>query len=277
MHLEEDEQKKLFLQLATLVMMSEGDALTTSTLIHEKLIDVHVDNDEDDLDDEDDLEDEDAKKETDKSLIFWQSLNELELSALASYAIECRYINKSSQVLNSDPSVKEDIFKQLIGEISFSEGGFMSIFGRRKSMDLIEVLSKEIDIVIDKNKDDPNLKKQALDNFMANDGDLVNLNGDAMKGELLKLPKIKAEVLENTAKTTIESSKAELDDKVKKIILFELIGAGFSDGYFDDSEKQLFQKICQYLDIDEEYVDEFLELATSFFTLTNDITDLINE
>lgn len=277
MHLEDDEQRKLFLQLATIVMMAEGDESTTSTFIHEKLTDTHGNNNEEGEYENDEDEDEEKNKETDKTLVFWQSLNESEITALGYYAIECRYINNSSQKLNSDPSGKEEIFKQLIGEIGFSGGGLLSIFGSIKSINFIEILSEKIETVIENNKDNQDLKKQVIDNFISNDGDLINLNGEIMKSEFLKLPQIKTEVLEKTAKEIIESSKAKLDEKVKKIILFELIGAGFSDGYFDDSEKNLFHKICQWLDIEEEYVDEFLELATSFFTLTNDITDLINE
>lgn len=249
MYLEKDEQKKLFMQLATVVMMAEGDASTTSKLICDDIFDDY------DYDDE---------EETNLPLFFWQSLNENELFALGNYALECRYIDASSDDREDDYFGKEEILKNLIST-------------RWDSMGLQEIFSNQITSTIEKNKENQDFKKQVVDNFMANNGDLVNLNGDIMKSEFLKLPQLKAEVLENTAKKIIESSKVKLDEKLKKIILFELIGAGFSDGYFDDSEKNLFHKICQWLDIEEEYVDEFLELATSFFTLTNDITDLINE
>lgn len=243
MYLEKDEQKKLFMQLATVVMMAEGDISTASTLI----IDENISN-----------------ADKDHTLTFWQSLSENELLALGSYALECRYIDASSSKRSDDKFGKKEILEDIISTSGYSIG-------------LRKILSNQIVTAIETNKDNQDFKKQVVDNFMANNGDLVNLNGDIMKSEFLKLPQIKAEVLENTAQEIIESYDSKLDEKLKKIILFELIGAGFSDGYFDDSEKNLFHKICQWLDIDEEYVDEFLELATSFFTLTNDITDLINE
>lgn len=240
-HLDKDEQKKLFLQLATIVMMAEGDASTASKSINDN----NTDND-------------------DHTLGFFQSLSEDELLALGSYALECRYIDASSYKRGGDQFGKEEVYKDIIST-------------SKQSIGLREALAKQIAITIGRNSNKQDIKKQVMENFIANDGDLTNLDGDVMKSELLKLPQLKAEALEGTARTVIRESEASLDDKTKKIILFELIGAGFSDGYFDDSEKQLFQKICQWLDIEEEYVDEFLELATSFFTLTNDITDLINE
>lgn len=233
--LEEDEQKKLFLQLATIVMMAEGNASSTSSLI-----DVTI-------------------GKPNHTSVFWQSLNEKEALALGGYASECRFIQIEFNRLNTESDLRQLILDEIIDS------------------NLQSILADEVKAVLTANSKDQSIKQQVINHIAQSDIDLINLDADSMKSLFLTLPQIKSEVLENTACTVIDESKATLNDKIKKIILFELIGAGFSDGYFDESEKHLFNKICQWLDIEKEYVEEFLELASSFFTLNNDITDLINE
>lgn len=141
-----------------------------------------------------------------------------------------------------------------------------------------ECFENQANSLFEKYKDNPDIKEQVIANLTANNEDLLALSRTSIEQEFIKLPKIQIEFFNNIAQDIIEEYKAShFDEKIKKIIVFELIGAGFCDGNFDENEKHVFYKICQCLDVEEDYVDEFLQLAKSFFTLTKDITDLINE
>lgn len=236
-HLHEDKQKKLFLQLATVVMMAEGHSSTASSLIDEKIENLNDDH----------------------TLIFWQSLKDSELLALGICAFECGYVHIDPKQIGDTEHTKQLILDKI------------------KNSNLSDILAEEVTAVLSTYGKDEATKKKVLDNLINNDVNLVDIDADSMKSEFLKLPELKKEALENTAQVLIEDSNILFSEKNKKIILFELIGAGFSDGYFDQSEEHLIHKICHWLNIEKEYVNEFLELSTSMFTLCNDISDLINE
>lgn len=70
---------------------------------------------------------------------------------------------------------------------------------------------------------------------------------------------------------------ASLTIQEKKMILFELIGACYCNGNFDEKQKQMLEYICKALDIEEEYVEEFLEVTEKYFAYFSEIDELINE
>lgn len=63
----------------------------------------------------------------------------------------------------------------------------------------------------------------------------------------------------------------------KKMILFELIGACYCNGNFDEKQKLMLEFICKELKIDEEYVEEFLDIAKKYFSYLSELNELINE
>lgn len=91
---------------------------------------------------------------------------------------------------------------------------------------------------------------------------------------------IKNYILERTADELISIRKksiGHLNSKEKKIILFELVGAGYSSGYFEDRGKSLLLHICKSLDIEIDYIDEFIEVSERFFSINTELETLINE
>ena len=91
---------------------------------------------------------------------------------------------------------------------------------------------------------------------------------------------MKQEILKRTVKELVavkQETIERFESKEKKIILFELIGAGYSSGHFGDDEKSLLIYICELLKIENEYIEEFFEVSERLFAINKDLTILINE
>ncbi|NEN75011.1 hypothetical protein F9B74_01530 [Pelistega sp. NLN82] len=69
----------------------------------------------------------------------------------------------------------------------------------------------------------------------------------------------------------------KLSEREKKIILTELIGAGFSSGHFDEEEKVLVKFIAAELGLDEESFEELTEAMEKFFIANKELSDLVFE
>lgn len=91
---------------------------------------------------------------------------------------------------------------------------------------------------------------------------------------------VKNYILERTADELISIRKksiSHLNSKEKKIVLFGLVRAGYSSRYFEDRGKSLLLHICKSLDIEIDYIDEFIEISERLFSINTELETLINE
>ncbi|QEY24611.1 hypothetical protein D0T90_09150 [Neisseria animalis] len=110
--------------------------------------------------------------------------------------------------------------------------------------------------------------------------DILKITPDVIRYMMVSLPTISEGILLKTAEDVISYKGKEADDlteRDKKIIVFELIGAGFSSGAFEDSERKLLEHICQLLKVDSEYIEEFTEVMGRLAAVNKEVADLINE
>ncbi|AOY44336.1 hypothetical protein AOT82_1957 [Psychrobacter sp. AntiMn-1] len=91
---------------------------------------------------------------------------------------------------------------------------------------------------------------------------------------------VKNYILERTADELISIRKksiSHLNSKEKKIVLLGLVRAGYSSRYFEDRGKSLLLHICKSLDIEIDYIDEFIEISERLFSINIELETLINE
>lgn len=241
--LNEELQKTLFLELAALIMMAEGDETTTS----QKIKEIDLDN---------------------KSYIFFQNIDEHEVNALTEYATELGKFNFDG--LFSVKSVRPSGF----GGSSFGSAN------RNYEYDLRSILEKQANLALEEYSQLEEFKKEVMLSIISSGEDVLNINPAMTERFMLNVPIVRKEILKRTAKELISIKQKNIENfesKEKKIILFELIGAGYSSGHFGDDEKSLLLYICESLNIENEYVEEFLEVSEKLFTINKELTILINE
>ena len=133
-----------------------------------------------------------------------------------------------------------------------------------------------IDEVLAQYGNNPGVKQEVIQCLLANGEDILNLNPQKIQGCMASLPKIKQEILQRSVQAVLEPKQTmgiTLSEREKKIILCELIGAAYSSG----AEKQLLESICQTLDIDSEYIEEFDDVVAKLFKANQELAELINE
>ena len=247
--LQEESQKTLFLELTALIMMAEGDKETTSKQIKK----VKLDN---------------------KSYAFFQNIDENEVKVLSEYAVELGEVDL------------DDLFSK--GHTS-SNGNFKSAstaalahlnIAVNTRYKLRSTLEDQANLVFDEYSQLEDFKKEVMLSLISSGIDVLNINPKMIEGAMLTTSILKQDILKRTAKELISIRKDALgnfNNKEKKIMLFELIGAGYSSGHFGDDEKALLIYICELLNIENEYIEEFLELSERLFAINKDLIILINE
>ena len=142
------------------------------------------------------------------------------------------------------------------------------------------VLKTVIDEVLAQYGNDVEVKQEVMQYLLTNGEDILNLNPQKIQGCMASLPKIKQEILQRSVQAVLEPKQTmgiTLSEREKKIILCELIGAAYSSGAFEAEEKQLLESICQTLDIDSEYIEEFDDVVAKLFKANQELAELINE
>lgn len=246
--LKEIPQKVLFLELTTLIMMVEGDKATTSRHIEKQKFD-------------------------NNSYLFWQNIEEKEFTVLTEYAFEMELIDSSSS-----QSIIQNIIDQPITIADFYLSSFVNIADGRYKLE--QILQQQIELVLEEFSYLENFRKEMMEKIISDGEDFFKLSPEKIQQFMLLADVVKQEILKRTAKELIFLRKEyvdKLDSKKKKIILFELIGAGFSSGNFEEQEKKLLENICHFLDIDTEYMEEFLEVASRLLNVNKELVELINE
>lgn len=238
--LKEDSQKMLFLDLAILIMMAEGNKETTSQ--HIKDIDFGA-----------------------KGYIFWQNIEEKEVNILIEYVEEIGAKEDHTSGFYNNYG-QQDILNQL----STSFGSFC----------LKNALENQTNLVLEEYSKLEEFKKEVIQEIFLSGEDILNINSEMIQKFMLINPRVKQDILIRTADSVFKYRKDNLgnfNNKEKKIILFELIGAGYSSGYFGNDEKILFLNICELLEIESEYIEEFLDVSKQLFIINKELVDLINE
>lgn len=145
---------------------------------------------------------------------------------------------------------------------------------------LYEVIKYAAQLTLDKYKEDKAIRQEVLNRLVENGEDILTLTPEIIQRVMVGLPRIRQEILEKSAQIVIESKEDEFNDltiRAEKIIIFELIGTCFSSGQFEPEERQLLEKICDYMNVDKEYIDEFTEVMGKLFAANREAAELINE
>lgn len=246
--LQEESQKTLFLELTTLIMMAEGDKETTSKQIKK----VKLDN---------------------KSFAFFQNIDENEVKVLLEYAVELGEVDLDD-LFSKDHASNAGLF----GHATLS--GMMSNIEQNTKYKLRSILEEQANLAFDEYSQLEDFKKEAMLTLISSGVDVLKINPKMIEEAMLTTSILKQKILRHTAKELISIKKDTLgkfESKEKKIILFELIGAGYSSGHFGDDERSLLLYICELLHIESEYVEEFLEVSERLFKINKDLLVLINE
>lgn len=262
-NLKKKPQKILFLELATLIMMAEGSQSTVSEKT-QKL------------------------ESKSKSYIFFQNIDENEINVLNAYAEELEVENIDGLFLLNSTSTSASAAsaiaimkyqKNVFEHLRISQNDIeATIKGGR--FELMTVLEEKTALALNEYSQLEDFKKEVMSNIFSSGEDVLNINPTMIERFMLNNPIIRQDTLKRTVKELIAIKQETIDDfesKEKKIILFELIGAGYSSGRFGDDEKALLIYICELLSIENEYIEEFLEVSERLFAINKDLAILINE
>lgn len=251
--LKEESQKILFLELTALIMMAEGDKETTSKQIKK----VKLDN---------------------KSHAFFQNIDENEFKVLLEYAVELGESNLdglfSLRGYDSNNSMGSAPAAALLFAISAAKNAVNNKY------ELRSILEEQANSAFSEYSKLEDFKKEVMMSLISSGVDVLNINPKMVEEAMLTTSTLKQDILRRTAKELISIKKDSLgkfESKEKKIVLFELIGAGYSSGYFGDEERSLLLYICELLHIESEYIEEFLEVSERLFAINKDLAILINE
>lgn len=123
------------------------------------------------------------------------------------------------------------------------------------------------------------IKKSVIESVMLNGGDLMDLQGDNLFIKIARFQEVRLAILKETLMFLWKNMLREfkLDEHDRKLVLFDLIRLFITDSGLKEQEKIIINSICEMMDIDLEYVDEFSEKAIVYSKIKDDILELINE
>ena len=243
--LKEQPQKILFLELATLIMMAED------TKAH---VPKNIDSD-------------------DISYYFFQNIDKNAKEFLIGY---CRELGEKDFILTyllRNRTNHPD--SPVIESAAVRTSGY-----EIKEYELTYILQKKADLVLKEYGKLEEFKKDVMGRIISSGEDIFNINPKMIQKFMLAAPIVKQDILKRTAHELISINKEKLGhfhSKEKKIMLFELIGAGYSSGHFGYDKKSLLLHMCELLHIENEYIEEFLEVSERLFAINKDLAILINE
>lgn len=88
---------------------------------------------------------------------------------------------------------------------------------------------------------------------------------------------IRLKILSKLIAEVMPKSAESISLKNRKIMLFELVGMGYSDGSFTGVEITVIDKICQLFELDNQTIKEFSEIISKIVEATNEAITIINE
>lgn len=260
--------KALFRELAMLVMMAEGsreNSVFTAEEIEEmSILGLFMQN----------ISEEETK-------VMYEYSKEL---ALEEFDPELRAYDKDLDIKHGyEADVDDDTLRlddetiEKIEEALSDDEDIHSAYGHFYSY--LVILIYALNKILALRAQEESIREAAIKKLIVSGEDILNPSPLSMQKMILSLPGIQQEVLELTAKYLIDTKRHYLNLSAReiKIILFELIGAGFSSGRLENEERQLIDKICGYLNADAEYIDEFIDVMGRIFVAHKEAAELINE
>ncbi len=208
--------------------------------------------------------------------IFFQNIDENEVKVLLEYAIELGendldglFASKHLDSSNNFPCSGNSILDNIAMNQSINN-----------KYELRSILEEQANLAFSEYSKLEDFKKEAMLSLISSGVDVLEINPKMVEEAMLTTSTLKQDILRRTVKELIFIKKdvlGKFESKEKKIILFELIGAGYSSGHFGDEERSLLLYICELLRIESEYIEEFLEVSERLFTINKDLAILINE
>ena len=68
-----------------------------------------------------------------------------------------------------------------------------------------------------------------------------------------------------------------LNQKIKRIVVFELLGMAYADGSFDEIERKLIVSIANHFAIEKEILHELEDYVVKLNKVSSEVLELINE
>lgn len=141
-------------------------------------------------------------------------------------------------------------------------------------------LAQSIQEVLCEYADKPAAKQDVMRELVENGEDILNISTEKIRIIMIHLPYVEKEILSRAIYWIVEPKLKmgmTLDQKEKKIILFELICILNSAGGLTKEGKELLHEICRALSIDREFIDEFSNVVEQISIAKKTAMDLIYE
>ncbi|AWI51667.1 hypothetical protein DDU33_09320 [Actinobacillus porcitonsillarum] len=169
------------------------------------------------------------------------------------------------------------------------------------STDFSLCLSDVLSEVYQDKKNDKEIEKELLSRISEKGLNIFELEKDTLLSEIAHIPSVKEEIIKKTAAGLIYTKKwgeppfmakahvfagiyplikhtpIEINERDKKIILFELIFIAYVNGNFNSFEKELIESIAMNLQLDMEYIPEFIDVVSGFSSCFREANQLISE
>lgn len=231
--------KAIFLELSALLMMTEGNKENTSFKIKNLNIDEQIRS-------------------------FWQNIEDIDLDLLL----------KNSRNMNVDCYTgfndSNNIYDNILEKIFSKYGDFY----------LVNILINQTESVLEECKNLEHFQREIIQEISSRDGDSCIISHKKIKKLMLENKNVRQDILIRTIDGIFANREINyntLGTKEKKAFLYELIQSGYINGQLSDNKKILLLRVCDLINIDSEYIEEFLDITESLFVTNKNLTNLINE
>lgn len=147
----------------------------------------------------------------------------------------------------------------------------------------LKVLNTEIKLVCDNAifvyKEDPTYKQKIINTLIDKGIDRLSITPKLVDDEaytILDVPDVKKSIIEKVTKEQ-DLFRTKISNYDKKIILFNLFKYLFEQVSYSEVQIELMKVICEKLELDSEYFDEFYEATMKYVSSYREVSELINE
>lgn len=231
--------KALFLELSALIMMAEGNKENTSYKIKSLNID-------------------------EKVRSFWKNIGDIELDLLL----------KKSRDINLDSCTafnnSNDMYNNIIEKL-FSKYGYFY---------LVNILINQTESVLEECNNLEHFKREIIQEISLKEGNSCIISHKKIKNLMLENKNVRQDIIIRTIDGIFANREINynlLNSKQKKSFLYELIQSGYINGQLSDNKKILLLRVCDLINIDSDYIEEFIDITESLFVTNTNLTNLINE
>lgn len=221
-------------------------------------------------------EEKENKIHTKYEILYGNFLDNEQLSKLRLTAEELDLTSYLSEILIYNDNKELDPFEGIFAEMFQKEESKGSLLGAT-----LKITAKKI---IEKYSQNLAVRNEVYNRITKNGSDMLasfelskEEKIDRINNEMIHLPLLKKEIIQSTSSHRIKMAKPYLNERDKKIILFLLLEMAFTNDVFCHIEKDLVKYITKEMNLDEEYIDEFLEPIKILSLSIREISELINE